>query len=134
MKLVNRFFCSMLLINPYSAHATGLEQDMLVRTHFTLKAGGSETRTVIIRSPENSKEFQMLGFDPVKALSVSCTLNLYGPSNLWLGRYNCADRRVHHFNSPLPASAQYKALIEVSNSNFTSAQTTFSVLSRFKFI
>ncbi|EGM78256.1 hypothetical protein Rhein_1676 [Rheinheimera sp. A13L] len=135
MKFLNTFAFSLLMAFSSGATADAArERDLLVTTDFMLNAGESQSRIIDIQMPEHADHFVMLGFNPVKALSVSCTLHLYGPSNLLLGRYNCADRQVHYFKTPLPASVQYKAHIEVTNSNFTTAQTAFSVINRFKFI
>ncbi|MDR7119188.1 hypothetical protein [Rheinheimera soli] len=135
MKFLNTFAFSMLMA--FSSGATedaARERDLLVTTDFVLNAGESQSRIINIQKPEYAGHFVMLGFNPVKALSVSCTLHLYGPSNVLLGRYNCAESQVYYFKAPLAASAKYKAQIEVTNSNFTTAQTAFSVINRFKFI
>jgi hypothetical protein len=135
MKFLNTFAFSMLMAcSSWAMEDVAMEQDVLVTTDFVLNAGASQTRTIKIQKTEHSDLFVMLGFNPVKALSVSCTLHLYDSSNVLLGRYNCAERQVHYFKTPLPASVQYKAQIEVTNSNFTTAQTAFSVINRFKFI
>lgn len=110
------------------------EQEVLVTTDFELKAGESQIRTLHIQKPEHLEELVMVGFNPVKALSVDCVLRLYTPSNLLLGTYNCAERQNHVFKQPSPVAAKFRALIEVTNNNFTQASTSFSVINRFKFV
>ncbi|MBU1619201.1 MAG: hypothetical protein KJ556_15840 [Gammaproteobacteria bacterium] len=135
MKFLNAFVFSLFVAFSSGAKEdSAKERDLLVTTDFVLNAGESQSRIIDIQKPEHASHFVMLGFNPVKVLSVSCTLHLYGPSTVLLGRYNCAEQQVHYFKTPLPASAQYKAHIEVTNSNFTKARTAFSVINRFKFI
>ena len=135
MKFLNSFAFSMLMaFSPGATADAAREWDLLVTTDFVLNAGESQSRIIDIQKPEHADHFVMLGFNPVKALSISCTLHLYGPSNVLLGRYNCAGSQVHYFKTPLPALVQYKAQIEVTNLNFTRARTAFSVINRFKFI
>ena len=110
------------------------EQEVLVTTDFVLKAGASEIRTLHINKPEHLEQLAMIGFNPVKALSIDCVLRLYTPANVLLGTYNCAERQNHSFRQPLPDAAKFKAQIEVSNNNFTEASTRFSVINRFKFV
>jgi hypothetical protein len=110
-----------------------VEQEILITTDFVLKAGASQTRTFKIHKPEQLDQLVMVGFNPIKALSVDCTLRLYGPSNKVLGTYSCNQRQNHLFKAPLPVVSVYSAQIEVTNSNFTTASTSFSVINRFKF-
>jgi hypothetical protein len=110
------------------------EQEVLVTTDFVLKAGASETRTLHIQKPEHLEQLVMVGFNPVKALSVDCVLRLYTASDLLLGSYNCAERQNHSFQQSLSGAIKFKAQIEVSNNNFTEETTRFSVINRFKFV
>jgi hypothetical protein len=110
------------------------EQEVLVTTDFELKAGESKIRTLSIHKPEHLEQLVMVGFNPVKALSVDCVLRLYTPSDVLLGTYNCAERQNHVFKLPLPVAAKFRAHIEVTNNNFTQARTSFSVINRFKFV
>lgn len=110
------------------------EQEVLVTTDFVLKAGASQSRTFNIHKPEHLDQLVMIGFNPVTALSVDCTLRLYGPSNKVLGTYSCHHRQNHLVKAPLPVAAVYSAQIEVTNSNFTTASMAFSVINRFKFV
>ena len=110
------------------------EQELLVTTDFVLKAGASERRTLTIHKPAPMEQLVMVGFNPVKALSVDCVLRLYTPSGVVVGTYNCAERQSYKLKQPLSATTQFKAQIEVSNHNFTEALTSFSVINRFKFV
>ena len=110
------------------------EQEVLITTDFQLKAGESQIRTLPIHKPEHLEQLVMVGFNPVKALSVDCVLRLYTPSDVLLGTYNCAVRQNHVFNQSLPVAAKFKAQIEVTNNNFAQASTSFSVINRFKFV
>ncbi|MBU0912308.1 MAG: hypothetical protein KKF22_07205 [Gammaproteobacteria bacterium] len=110
------------------------EQDVLVTMDFVLNAGASQSRTFKILTPEHVEQLVMVGFNPVKALSVDCTLRLYSPSNKLVGTYSCHQLENHFFKAPLPAVPGYSAQIEVTNSNFTTANTSFSVINRFKFV
>jgi hypothetical protein len=110
------------------------EQEVLVTTDFVLKAGESQTRTFEIHKPEDLDQLVMVGFNPVKALSVDCALRLYGSSNNLLGVYSCNQLQNHFFKTVLPVTPKYHAQIEVTNSNFTAASTSFSVINRFKFV
>lgn len=110
------------------------EQEVLVTTDFQLKAGESQIRTLHIHKPEHLDQLVMVGFNPVKVLSVDCVLRLYTPSNALLGTYNCAERQNHVFEQSLPVAVKFRAQIEVTNNNFTQASTRFSVINRFKFV
>jgi hypothetical protein len=110
-----------------------VEQEVLITTDFVLKAGTSQSRTFQIHKPQQVDQLVMVGFNPIKALSVDCTLRLYGPSNKVLGTYSCNQRQNHFFKVPLPVVSSYTAQIEVTNSNFTTASMSFSVINRFKF-
>lgn len=110
------------------------EQEVLLTTDFVLKAGASQTRTLHIQKPEHLDQLVMVGFNPVKALSVDCVLRLYTGSDVLVGSYNCAERENHSFQQSLPGATKFKAQIEVSNNNFTEANTSFSVINRFKFV
>ncbi len=110
------------------------EQEVLVTTDFVLKAGASQTRTLHIQKPEHLEQLVMVGFNPVKALSVDCVLRLYNASDVLLGSYNCAERQNHSFQQSLPGATKFKVQIEVTNNNFTEANTSFSVINRFKFV
>jgi hypothetical protein len=114
--------------------ALAAEEDVLVTTDFVVKAGATQTQSFYIVKPANTDRFVMVGFNPVKALSVSCTLSLYGPSDVPLQSYNCGERQSHFFKTPLPVAVKYRAQIEVTNSNFTAASSAFSVTNRFKFV
>jgi len=109
------------------------EQDVLITTDFVLKAGASQRRTFKVYKPQLVDQLVMVGFNPVKALSVDCTLRLFGPSNKVLGTYSCNQHHNHFFSAPLPAFPSYSAQIEVTNLNFTTARMSFSVINRFKF-
>lgn len=110
------------------------EQEVLVTTDFELKAGESEIRTFPIHRPEHLEQLVMVGFNPVKALSVDCVLRLYAPSEVLLDTYNCAERQSHVFKHSLSASTRFRVQIEVTNHNFTQASSSFSVINRFKFV
>jgi len=110
------------------------EQEVLVTTDFVLKAGASQIRTLHIHKPEHLEQLVMVGFNPVKALSVDCVLRLYTASDVLLGTYNCAERQNHSFQQSLSGATKFKAQIEVTNNNFTEANTSFSVINRFKFV
>ena len=101
---------------------------------FVLKAGTSQSRTFKIHIPEDADQLVMVGFNPVTALSVDCTLRLYGPSDKVLGTYRCNERQNHGFKTALPIAPNYSARIEVTNSNFTTASMSFTVINRFKFV
>ena len=111
-----------------------VEQDVLVTMDFVLKAGASQSHTFKIHTPEHADRLVMVGFNPVKALSVDCTLRLYSPSHQVLGSYSCHQLQNHFFKTPLPAVSGYSAQIEVTNSNFTTASMSFSVINRFRFV
>jgi hypothetical protein len=127
-----RTFLVFCMLATYSCMAS--EQEVLVTTDFELKAGESQIRILSIHKPEHLEQLVMVGFNPVKALSVDCVLQLYTPSDVLLGTYNCAERQNHVFKQPLPVSAKFRAHIEVTNNNFTQARTSFSVINRFKFV
>lgn len=110
------------------------EQEVLVTTDFVLKAGASQIRTLHIHKPEHLEQLVMVGFNPVKALSVECVLRLYTASDVLLGSYNCAERQNHSFQQSSPGATKFKAQIEVTNNNFTETSTRFSVINRFKFV
>ena len=110
------------------------EQEVLVTMDFVLKAGTSQSRTFKIHTPADADQLVMVGFNPVTALSVDCTLLLYGPSEKLLGTYRCNQRQNHSFKTALPLAPIYSARIEVTNSNFTTDSMSFSVLNRFKFV
>lgn len=110
------------------------EQEVLVTTDFVLKAGASQIRTLHIHKPEHLDQLVMVGFNPVKALAVDCVLRLYTGSDVLLGSYNCAERQNHSVQQSLPGATKFKAQIEVTNNNFTEANTSFSVINRFKFV
>ena len=109
------------------------EQELFITTEFVLKTGASERRTLTIRKPKHMEQLVMIGFNPIKALSVDCVLRLYAPSDVLLGTYNCSEQQSHVFKQPVPATA-FRAQIEVSNNNFTTVSSTFSVMNRFKFV
>lgn len=114
--------------------AVAAEQDLLITTDFVLKAGASQTRSFKIHKPEHLDQLVMVGFNPVKALSVDCVLRLYDPSGKLLATYSCNERQSHFFKPPLPVAPTYGAQIEVTNSNFTTPSLSFSVINRFKFV
>lgn len=110
------------------------EQDVFLTMDFVLKAGTSQSRTFKIHTPKDADQLVMVGFNPVTALSVDCTLRLYGPFDKVLGTYRCNERQNHSFKTALPMAPIYNARIEVTNSNFTTASLSFSVTNRFKFV
>jgi hypothetical protein len=110
------------------------EQELLITTDFVLKAGESEQRILTINKPAELDQLVMVGFNPIKALSVDCVLRLYAPSEQLLGTYNCAERQSYELKQLSSGTAQFKAHIEVSNYNFTAKRTSFSVINRFKFV
>ncbi len=122
--------CSLGLVLAFSCHAA--EQEVLISTDFVLRAGASEVRTFNVGKPEHLDQLVMVGFNPVKALSVDCTISLYGPGGKLLGTYSCHQQQNHQI--VVPAASSYKARIEVSNLNFTTSSSSFSVLHRFKFV
>lgn len=113
---------------------SGAEQDVLITTDFVLKAGASQSRTLNIAKPEQLDTLVMIGFNPIKALSVDCVLRLYSPSEVFIGSYNCGERQSHVFKQPLLVTSKVRVQIEVTNYNFTTTTTAFSVTNRFKFV
>lgn len=110
------------------------EQELLITTDFVLKAGASESRILTINKPAHMEQLVMIGFNPVKALSVDCVLRLYTASDVLLATYNCAERQIYDLKQLQLVAGLLKAQIEVSNNNFSAATTSFSVINRFKFI
>ncbi|WP_127021421.1 hypothetical protein [Rheinheimera mangrovi] len=119
-----------LLLAFYSSAA---EQDQLVTTDFVLKAGASQSRTVDIYKPAHLDRLVMVGFNPVNTLSVDCTLRLFDASHTLLATYNCTKPQHYFFKTPMLVAVKVRAEVEVTNSNYTSANSSFSLISRFKF-
>lgn len=118
------------LLLTFCCNAT--EQEVLISADFVLRAGATESRTFNIRKPEHLDQLVMVGFNPVKTLSVDCALSLYGPGGKLLGTYSCHQQQNHQV--VVPAASSYSARIEVSNLNFTTGSSSFSVINRFKFV
>lgn len=123
-------FAAMLL----TALPCAAEEEVLITMDFVLKAGASQTRTFKVHKPERTGQLVMVGFNPTKALSMDCTLWLFNSSGKALGTYSCNQLEIHQLTQALPKDSVYSAKIEVSNSNFSAATSSFSVINRFKFI
>jgi hypothetical protein len=125
--------CSVLLaVLLLSMSADATEQDLLITTDVVLKAGASQRQTFRIQKPAATAQLVKLGFKPVKALSVECTLRLYSASADLLGSYPCHQQQTYQLN--IPQQQSYRAEIEVNNLNFSSPSSSFSVIHRFNFV